>query len=130
MSTGICSTKPPPSSPPPLLPPATVVITPAGEIRRTRWLPESATRIDPSGRSTASVGARRAALVALPPSPPKPATPVPATVAMVPSGKTFRTWCASESVMSSPPSADGLTEAGSRSSALVAAPPSPASPAA
>ena len=55
-------------------------------------------------------------------SPEKPATPVPATVAIVPSGATFRTRAASST--RKPPSSARATATG-LTRALVAGPPSP-----
>ena len=75
----------PPSPESPCVPlPATVVMTPAGEINRTRWLPVSGKRMLPSGSAAMPRGAAICANVAGPPSPEKPNVPVPAIVVMMP----------------------------------------------
>ena len=59
--------------------PATVVITPSGEIRRTRELPSAIYR-PPAGSIARADGRSNAAVTAGPPSPEWPFCPVPATV--------------------------------------------------
>src|SRR5262245_16675323 len=71
--------------------PATVVITPVGETRRTRWANSSAIRKPPSGVGASPIGTLSCAAVAAPPSPELPCTPVPATVLMIPADDTRRT---------------------------------------
>ena len=68
-----------------------VSIAPSGAIRRTRKLPRSATKSDPSAPIASPFGWSTWASVAGPPSPEYPRTPVPATVEIVPSGATRRT---------------------------------------
>ena len=63
---------------------ASVVIVPAGSMRRMLPLCESATTTDPSAPIVRACGAAIAANAAGPPSPPEPSIPVPATVSMIP----------------------------------------------
>src|SRR5689334_5311137 len=85
-------------------------------------------RKPPSLVALTLAGVLSSALVAAPPSPRKPRTPVPATVTILPSGRTLRMRWLSASATRKPPSAVGATAMGATSRAAVAGPPSPPKP--
>jgi hypothetical protein len=119
----------PPSPVKPALPtPATVVIFPRTSMRRTTWLPASATHTLPSERWVTVNGLNRRDCWLGPPSPVYPTTPSPATVVMMPSGQSLRTRLLFHSAIQSPPSAAGATPLGCMSWASRARPPSPLAP--
>src|SRR4051794_9198434 len=118
--------QPPEKARPPL--PATVVIVPAGDTRRTRWLLTSAITTPPSGVTATAAGESSWAVVAGPPSPEKPGVPVPATVVIVPAGVTRRTRPLPASAITKPPSGVPATASTEASWAAGAGPPPPEGP--
>ena len=109
-------------------PPATVVMIPLGETLRMRWLSVSAMNRLPAPSIARPPGSFSCALVAGPPSPEKPFVPSPATVVMIPAGKTLRMRLLPVSAMNRLPAPSTATPWRLLSCALVAGPPSPESP--
>ena len=107
--------------------PAKVEIAPPGVTFRIRLLPESAMYRFPAASTAIPSGNRSWAAVAGPPSPENPLVPLPATVVMVPPVEIIRTRWLNRSTTYTCPPGPTATSAGSCITALVAAPPSPAS---
>ena len=131
-SAALVAGPPSPEEPCKVPPPATLVMIPLVETLRMWLLPRSAMNRLPAPSTATPSGQFSCALVAGPPLPEKPGVPLPATVAMMPLGKTLRMRLLPVSAINRLPVLSTATAAGpgkqhtrSCNRALVAGPPSP-----